>query len=163
MTQWFLCLVWKDMAVITRWSYKRGCRKAGFYCTVERPQTATWFKPVNRFSCEDKGENRAEGAQLSLSPFLQLFLLDFLALPRPEGLFTGYWSLSPSTMATYLSSLCSCRSEILLWFGLARSRFPVLGKWFMHLPLIWFIGLFVLILIGRSKCFSVGFITHYFV
>ena len=131
--------------------------------TVERPQTATWFKPVNRFSCEDKGENRAEGAQLSLPPFLQLFLLDFLALPRPKGLLTGYWSLSPSTKATYLSSLCSCRSEILLWFGLARSRFPVFGKWFMHVPLIWFIGLFVLIFIGRSKCFSVGFITHYFV
>ena len=24
--------------------------------TVERPLTATWFKPVNRFSCEEKGE-----------------------------------------------------------------------------------------------------------
>ena len=33
MTQWFLRLVWKNMAVITRWSYKRGGRKAGFHCT----------------------------------------------------------------------------------------------------------------------------------
>ena len=32
MTQWFLRLVWKNMAVITRWSYKRGGRKAGFHC-----------------------------------------------------------------------------------------------------------------------------------
>ena len=32
MTQWLLRLVWKNMAVITRWSYKRGGRKAGFHC-----------------------------------------------------------------------------------------------------------------------------------
>ena len=32
MTQWFLRLVWKNMAVITRWSYKRGGRKTGFHC-----------------------------------------------------------------------------------------------------------------------------------
>ena len=34
MTQWFLRLVWKNMAVITRWSYKRGGRKAGFHCSI---------------------------------------------------------------------------------------------------------------------------------
>ena len=33
MSQWFLRLVWKNMAVITRWSYKRGGRKGAFHCT----------------------------------------------------------------------------------------------------------------------------------
>ena len=65
--------------------------------------------------------------------FLQLFLLDFFALPRPKGLFTGY-----STSATHLSTPGGCCGEILLLFRLVRSRFPALGKWFMHLPLIWF-------------------------
>ena len=32
MTQWFLRLVWNNKAVITRLSYKRGGRKAGFHC-----------------------------------------------------------------------------------------------------------------------------------
>ena len=34
MTLWFLRLVWKNMAVITRWSYKRCGRKAGLHCSI---------------------------------------------------------------------------------------------------------------------------------
>ena len=35
MTQWFLRLVWKNVAVITRWSYKLDVGKAGLHCNYE--------------------------------------------------------------------------------------------------------------------------------
>ena len=47
MTQWFLRLVWKNMAVITRWSYKRGGRKAGFHCIR---LLSRWYLLASSFS-----------------------------------------------------------------------------------------------------------------
>ena len=48
MTQWFLRLVWKNMAVITRWSHKRGGRKAGFHfrfhCIFDRNRNLFFWK-----------------------------------------------------------------------------------------------------------------------
>ena len=44
MSQCFLLLVWKNMAVITRWSCKRGGRKAGFHCKLVLTLHCTFWR-----------------------------------------------------------------------------------------------------------------------
>ena len=39
------------MAVITRWSYKRGCRKAGFHCTTFYKPAIRSIKSIPTFRC----------------------------------------------------------------------------------------------------------------
>ena len=84
MTQWFLRLVWKNMAVITRWSYKRGGRKAGFHCRRQRSRPGR--RASNNFgrylisTCQIKIVKREKGKDVNC--ILNTFCFCLLQLVR---------------------------------------------------------------------------------
>ena len=78
----FFTLVWKNMAVITRWSYKRGGRKAGFHC---KPWGTVWdsLRSLEVVGTRKNGRARRRRAcPFSLSPTSYKRLLRRLSMRK---------------------------------------------------------------------------------